>query len=459
VKFTGRVHKEFTKPGRAKNNLKTNLRRHLTSKQEDFTMKTLNWFRPLTVALVGGLIAAAAPVIAADVSFKGQTVKVNIGFHAGGGYDAYGRLVARNIGKYLPGNPTVLAVNFPGAGSLRLANYIYNRAPKNGLEVGIFASSAAFGPLYLVKQAKFKTEKFTWIGNINPSTGTCTAWHTSGIKSFEDLKKGEVIFGSSSPGSVASQHPRGFNALLGTKIKIIHGYPGSTGVLLAMKRGEIQGGCGFALSSLKARRRQEWKSGNLQILIQTGKKTSSDLAGVPHLYAMAKDEHERQVMDLIYGLHAFGRMIAAPPGLPKAETEIWRTAFLEVMKDAELLRQAKKQHLPINPWSGEKLQKEIATYVNYPASVIARARQAMDPGKILKVKLKKLVGGTISKKTKKRITVTDASGKSYVFKISGRRTKVKIAGKKAKAKALKVGMVCDYRYFAVKDLAPKIACK
>jgi tripartite-type tricarboxylate transporter receptor subunit TctC len=396
---------------------------------------------------------------AADEFYKGQTVKINIGFHPGGGYDAYGRVLARNISKYLPGNPSVLAVNFPGAGSLRLANYIYNRAPKNGLEVGIFASSVAFGPLYLVKQAKFKTENFTWIGNIDQSIGTCTAWHTSGIKSFEELKQREVIYGSSSPGSVASQHPRGFNAMLGTKIKIIHGYPGSTGVLLAMKRGEIEGGCGFALSSLKARRRQEWKSGKLRILIQTGKKKAPELAGVPHLYDMAKDDDEKRVMDLIYGLHTFGRPVAAPPGLPKKPTQLLRAAFMATMKDPKFLKEAGKLHLPINPWSGERLQKEIANFVNYPPSVIARARQAMDPGKILKVELKRLAGGTISKVGKKKITVKDGSGKSYVFKISGRRSKVKIAGKKSKTKALKVGMNCDFRYFAVKDLAPRINCK
>jgi tripartite-type tricarboxylate transporter receptor subunit TctC len=407
----------------------------------------------VSVGIAGSATAADKPY------YEGETVKINIGFHPGGGYDAYGRVLARNIGKYLPGNPTVLAVNFPGAGSLRLANYIYNRAPKNGLEVGIFASSAAFGPLFLVKQAKFKTEKFTWIGNIDQSIGTCTAWHTSGIKTFEELKQREVIYGSSSPSSVASQHPRGFNALLGTKIKIIHGYPGSTGVLLAMKRGEVQGGCGFALSSLKARRHQEWKSGKLRILVQTGKEKSSELPGVPHLYEMAKDNHERQVMDLIYGLHTFGRPVAAPPGLPKKQTEYLRTAFMATMKDAQFLKEAGKLRLPVKAWSGERLQKEIATFVNYPASVIARARQAMEPGKILKVKLKHLAEGKISKVGKKKITVMDAAGQSYVFKISGRRSKVQIAGKKAKTKALKVGMNCDFRYFAVNDLAPRINCK
>lgn len=415
--------------------------------------------RPMAAALGAGLMvaAAAAPAIGAEY-YEGKTFRVMVGFHPGGGYDTYARLVARHIGKYLPGNPTVVTVNYPGAGSLRLANYIYNRSPKNGTEIGIFASSASFGPLYLVKQAKFKTEKFTWIGNLDQSIGTCTAWHTSGIKSFEDLKKSEVIFGSSSPSSVASQHPRGFNALLGTKIKIINGYAGSTGVLLAMKRGEVQGGCGFALSSLKARRRDEWKSGKLRILIQTGRKKAPELAGVPHLYDMAKDDHERQVMDLIYGLHTFGRPVAAQPGLSRKHTTVLRAAFMSVVKDAKFLKEAGRLHLPINPWDGERLQKEIANFVNYPASVIARARQAMRPGKIIKVKLKRLAAGTISKLTKKKVTATDAGGKSYVFKISGRRSKVKIAGKKSKTKKLKVGMVCDFRYFAVKDLAAKITC-
>ncbi len=426
------------------------------------TSKTVNPYLagPLAAVVVSGLLGVAAPALAAEAGYyKGKVFKVNIGFHPGGGYDAYGRMVARHISKYLPGNPTVLAVNFPGAGSLRLANYIYNRAPKEGLEVGIFASSVAFSPMFGVKQAKFETDKFTWIGNIDESIGTCTAWHTSGIKSFEDLKKGEVIYGSSSPSSVASLHPLGFNALLGTKIKIIHGYPGSTGVLLAMKRGEVQGGCGFALSSLKARRRQEWKSGKLRILIQTGKVKAPELAGVPHLYDMAKDDEERQVMDLIYGLHLFGRPVAAPPGLPMARTRMLRTAFMATMKDPVFLKEAARLHLPIKPWSGAKLQKQIKAWVNYPASVVHRARQAMAPGKIIKVKLKKLVGGVISKKTRKKITVMDGAGKSYVFKVSGRRSKVKIGGKKAKAKALKVGMNCDFRYFGVGDLARNITCK
>ncbi len=129
------------------------------------------------------------------------------------------------------------------------------------------------------------------------------------------------------------------------------------------------------------------------------------------------------------------------------------------MKDAKFLKEADRLHLPINPWDGARLQKEIASFVNYPASVIARARQAMMPGKIIKVKLKRLAVGTISKVSKKKITVKDGAGKSYVFKVSGRRSKVKIAGKKSKSKALKAGMSCDFRYFGVGDLARKITCK
>jgi tripartite-type tricarboxylate transporter receptor subunit TctC len=408
-------------------------------------------------AVIGATLAFSAVPAAGQGFYKDKTFKVMIGFHPGGGYDAYGRVLARHISKYLPGNPTVLAVNFPGAGSLRLANYIYNRAPKNGLEVGIFASSSAFLPLFGVKEARFKTEKFTWIGNIDQSIGTCTAWHTSGVKTFQDLLDREVIYGSSSPSSVASTHPRGFNALLGAKIKVIHGYPGSTGVLLAMMRGEVQGGCGFALSSLKARRRQPWKSGKLRILIQTGREKAPELAGVPHLYDMAKNEDDKKVMDLIYGLHIFGRPVAAPPGMPKARAKTLRAAFMSTMKDPGFLKDAKRVRLPVKPWDGETLQAEITKWVNYPASIVYRARQAMEPGKIIKVKLKR-VAGTISKLGKKKMTVKDKAGNTYVMKVSGRRSKVKIAGKKSKKKALKVGMSCDFRYFGVGDLAKNISC-
>ncbi len=217
----------------------------------------------LTASLLAAATLAGGQPAQASVAdfYKGKRVAIYVGNHPGGGYDAYSRLLARNIGRHIPGKPGTVVRNMPGAAGIRLANYLYNSAKKDGTEIGVFASSSAFAPLFGVKKARFKIEKFTWIGNIDQTTGTCTAWHTSGFKTFDDILSKPSIFGATGPTGVNSEHPRGFNAMLGAKVKVIHGYPGSTGVLLAMKRGEVQGGCGFALWSLKARRRREWKSG------------------------------------------------------------------------------------------------------------------------------------------------------------------------------------------------------
>lgn len=396
----------------------------------------------------------------ADVAdfYKAKRVSLYVGNHPGGGYDAYTRLLGRNIGRHIPGEPGIVVRNMPGAAGIRLANYIYNSAAKDGTEMGVFASSSAFAPLFGVKKAKFRIEKFTWIGNIDQTTGTCTAWHTSGFKTFDDLLKRPVIFGATGPTGVNSEHPRGFNALLGTNIKVIHGYPGSTGVLLAMKRGEVQGGCGFALSSLKARRREEWKSGKLVVLVQTGFKKHPELEGIPHVYDYVKMDEDKKVLDLIYGRHILGRPLAAPPAIPDAQTKALRAAFMATMKDPEFLKGAKIQHLPVQPWDGEEVHKIINQFLGYPESVVKKARAAMEIGKVVKVELKKLKG-TITKVSKKKIGVKDEAGKDHTFKISGRRSRVTIGGEKAKTKALKAGMACDFRYFGEGDLAKSIACK
>ena len=405
-----------------------------------------------TLALAGNAQAAVADF------YKGKRISIFVGNHPGGGYDAYTRLLGRNIGRHIPGNPRVLVRNMPGAAGILLANYLYNSAKKDGTEMGVFASSSAFAPLFGVKKAKFKIEKFTWIGNIDQTTGTCTAWHTSGFKTFDDLLKRPAIFGATGPTGVNSEHPRGFNALFGAQIKVIHGYPGSTGVLLAMKRKEVQGGCGFALSSLKARRRSEWKSGKLVVLVQTGFKKHPDLAGVPHLYDYVKTDEEKKVLDLIYGRHILGRPLAAPPNIPADRTKALRAAFMATMKDPEFLKGAKIQHLPVQPWNGEQVHKIINQFLNYPPAVIAKARAAMEIGKVVKVKLKRLEG-TITKVSKKKIKVKDQAGKVYTFKVSGRRSKISIGGKKAKKKALKVGMSCAFRHFGDGDIAKNIKCK
>lgn len=414
-------------------------------------------FRSVGAALLVGAAMTTAPAAAEDY-FKDKTVTFFVGNPPGGGYDAYSRALVRFLPKYLPGNPTVIVKNVGAAAGLVLANQLYNTVPKDGTAFGMFASSVAFAGKFNTPNVRFDIEKFTWIGNVDQTTGTCAVWHTSGINAFDDLYTKEVLFGASGANSVNSEHARGFNALLGTRVKVIHGYAGSTGVLYAIHRGELHGACGFALSSLKSVRRDDWQSGRLKVIIQLGYRKNPELASVPHIYDMVKTDEDKKVLDLIYGRHALGRPVVAPPGLSKEVTAMLRTAFDKTVADKEFLALAAKLNLPVDPWDGAEVEKMIAQFVGYPKSVYDRAIKAMEKGNIINVKLKEL-SGTIKKIEKRTIEVSDASGKLHKLRIDDRRSKITLGGAEAKSAALKVGLSCAFEYFGENDLAPKAVCK
>jgi tripartite-type tricarboxylate transporter receptor subunit TctC len=424
-------------------------------------MKSIWMFSRWTVAAAAaieilGVSAARADPIA-DF-YKGKNVSIYVGFYPGGGYDTYARAVGQHLGAHIPGKPNVLVRNMPGASSLRAANFIYNSAPRDGTAMGVFSAGTVFAPLFGNKKAKFKPDKFSWIGNVDQIIATCAAWHESGLKTFDDILKQPVIFGAAGPTGSQSEYPRGINALLGARIQVIHGYAGGTGALLAMKRREVQGGCAFALSTLKSVRRVDWKAGRLIVLVQLSVNKHPDLKGIPHLYDYAKSDSDRKAMELIFGRQALGRPFAAPPSQPRDRTEALRAAFMATMKDPGFVKSANRRKLIIDPLSGAEVDKLIARFLSFPKEVVARARTAMKVGKIEKVKLKKLAG-TIAKLSKKRIQVKGEDGKMHTFKLHKRRSKVKIGGKKAKTKALKAGMACTFRHYGEKDLAKGITCK
>lgn len=341
------------------------------------------WLAAMGILAIASALPALSVPARADVAdfYKGKTISGVIGYPPGGGYDLYMRLIARHMSRHIPGNPTIVPRNMPGAGSLTSANYIYNTAPRDGTILGAFASSSLFSIKLGETRGKFEIDKFTWIGNLDQTVGTCAVWHTSGVKSFDELFQKETVFGASGPTAVNNTHARGFNALFGTKIKVVNGYRSSTEALLAMKRGEVHGGCGFALSSLKATRAQEWASGELRILIQTGyEKNDKELKGVPHIYDYAKSEADKQVMHLIYGTHILGRPISAPPALPADRARALRDAFNAMVKDKQFLAEADKLKLPIDPWSGEKVQEVIAQFAAYPQAVYDRTIKILDSG-------------------------------------------------------------------------------
>lgn len=419
--------------------------------------KSPSW---LLIFIASSLYFAASGHVQAqsvDEFYKGRTMTAIIGFPPGGGYNHYMRLLTRYMPRHIPGNPNIISRNMPAAGSLVAANYIYNTAPKDGSLIGVFAASTLFSKLMGEVKADFDIPKFTWIGNMDKTIGTCAVWHESKIKSFEDLYRQEGMFGASGPGAVNSTHARAFNALLGTRVKVINGYNGSTGTFLAMQRNELDGGCGFALSSLKATRASDWKDGRLKIIIQTGKIKSPELDGVPHLYDMAKSEEDKMVMDLIYGTHILGRPISAPPEISADRKKALRDAFDASMKDPDLLAEAAKLNIPIDAWTGEETERIIAQFASYPQRIVNRAIKVLEVGEVINVKLKTM-SGTIDSIDNRSVIITDRTGKRTTVMVHPQQTKLTIAGSTAKTGQLKAGMTCLIEYFGAGDLAPKVSC-
>lgn len=422
--------------------------------------------RRLNSAIFGLHLFALAAVCAvgqpataqtADTDFlKGRPFTVIIGFAPGGGYDAYGRLLAAHIGRFLPGNPNVIVQNMPGASSIQAANYIYAKAPKDGSVIAFFASSAAFAPILGNTAAQFKPDEFTWIGNFDQTTGTCTSWHTSGIKTFQDILKQPAIFGASGPAGLDSEYARGINAVFGTQIRVIHGYNGATSVFLAMERGEVQGGCGFPLSSLNSVRRTDFEAGRIIPLVQFALK-SADLPGIPHVSDFARTEDERKLFNLVFNRDILGRPIAAPPGLPPERAKMLRAAFDAVSKEDELRKAAERQFLPVVAQSGADVEGFIRDIVSYPAPIIEKAREALKVGNVENVTLKS-TDGTVVNLAKDSIDIRENGGKVMRFELSDRESAIMIGGEKANSGALKVGMACSLRHFGEGDLAKTVAC-
>jgi hypothetical protein len=328
----------------------------------------------VAAATLSSLFAASAT---AQSFYEGRTVNLLIGYGPGAGYDAYGRLVARHMGRHIPGNPSILPQNMPGAGSMKAAGYIYSVAPKDGSVFGIFATAAALEPLYSGNKTLFDPVKFTWIGNLDETIGTCAVWHTSGIEKFEDMRSKEVIFGGSGPAAINSQHAAALKNLLGMKIKLIQGYNGALDTRLVMPRGELQGGCGFALSSLLAQHTDDYQSKRLVPIVQLAIDKHPELEGVAHVYDYAKTPEMRQVFDLVFGSHVLGRPFAAPPDIPADRKKILRDAFMATASDPQFLAEAKKARLPIKASDGETVEKLFHRFLSSPPEVVAIASKAI----------------------------------------------------------------------------------
>jgi tripartite-type tricarboxylate transporter receptor subunit TctC len=307
--------------------------------------------------------------------FRGKQVSLYIGFSPGGTYDLYGRVVARYIGKHIPGNPTVVPKNMEGAGSIRLTNFMYNQAPRDGTAIATMGRGGAFGPLFGMKGAQFDAEKFLWLGSANDEVSLCASWHQSGVNTFEDVLQRELIIAATGPGDESQTVPKLLNAVLGSKFKVIGGYPGSNEMTISIERGETQGRCAFSWASMKAVHRQWLDEKKINILVQLSYQKHPELPHVPLAGDLAKTEDEKQMINLLAARQVMGRPFYAPPDLPADRADILRKAFLATLNDPELLAEAEKLKLEVTPVSGERVQNIVREIYATPSAVVERAAE------------------------------------------------------------------------------------
>lgn len=306
-------------------------------------------------------------------SFAGKPIQLFIGYSAGGGYDVYARLVARYLGKHILGNPDVVPVNMPGAGSLRLANWLYNVAPKDGTAIGAVARGVAFEPLLNPGDAQYQATKFNWLGSANNEVSVCVAWNTSGITNLDQLKSKEITVGGTGGAADTDQFPKVINGVLGTKFKLVTGYPGGNDINLAMERGEVSGRCGWSWSSVLTTRPDWVKEKKINVLVQLAMQKTPDLPTIPLVIDLAKSKEDRQILSLIFARQTMGRPFVLPPSVPKAIVNELRLAFMDTMRDPQFKAEADKSKMEIEPVDGETIQKIVKEAYATPKDVVNKA--------------------------------------------------------------------------------------
>jgi tripartite-type tricarboxylate transporter receptor subunit TctC len=338
-------------------------------------------FRGIAAAvLIAASAASSARADAVADFYKGKQINVIVGYGPGGGYDVYTRLLLRHMPRYVPGNPTMVVQNMPGAGSLRAANFIGNAASRDGLTLGVFGAPAALEPLFGNKDAKFETAGFAWLGNMIRDTAACGTWHNSGITSLDQIinANNEVVFGASGAGSYANQHALILKQMLGAKLRVITGFTGIKDIGLALERGEVQAACALALSTAKATFDGNVKRGELKFLVQFGKNQDVPyFDGAPNFYKMIKTDEQRQIADLFFGQSEIARPLIGPPGLQPALVAALRKAMADAVADKAFLAEADKAGLDIDFVSGEETAQSFADFYQTPADVVAKAREIM----------------------------------------------------------------------------------
>lgn len=308
----------------------------------------------------------------ADDWYRGKTVKLIVGTGPGGGIDLYGRLVARHIGRYLPGQPNVVAQNVPAAAGIAAATYLFNLAPKDGTTIGIVSQGLILNEVLGLPGLQFQAGKFNWVGRVSSDVLVAFTWHTNKVKAIADAMTAETTLGGTGPGTTATQSPQLLNQVVGTKFKVIVGYPDTGSTMLAMERGEIDGtstGWG-GLRSAKG----DWVREKINLLVQMGTVRHADLPDVPSWVDLAKTADDKKLL-WMFGINAeIGKSILAPPGMAPERIEMLRSAFAAMVKDSKFLADVESAHMDFAPMPGEELQKLVVEAISVPEALRERAR-------------------------------------------------------------------------------------
>ena len=334
----------------------------------------------VALALTFGVGLARAQETVASF-YRGKTLNLIVGSSAGGGYDLYGRLIARFIGRYIPGNPVVVVSNMPGAGGIVLTQYVANAGPKDGTVLGAIFPGAIMEPLLGDKsKVKYDVTKLNYIGSANSDGYVCVVRADAPAKNYADVFTKELILGASSGGGSTVDFPTMMVNLLGAKFRLVTGYPGSNEIALAMEKGEVQGTCGVGWSTITTGRPQWIRDGFARVLAQENLKAMPDIAslGAPLTMTFARTEEQRRIMELIYAQPTFGRPYVMAPDVPAERVEALRKAFSTVMADQDLLAEAKRMNLDVvDPMSGVELQALVTRLLATPDDIVEKTKAAI----------------------------------------------------------------------------------
>ena len=335
----------------------------------------------LTCLILSGiLVSAAAPALADPVSdfYTGKQIRFVIRTTVGGDYDQYSRLFARFMGKHIPGNPSMIPINMPGGGGITAANYMANIAPRDGTVIGIVSQGLAVDQALAVSpQLKADLREFNWIANVVHSNQLLVVWHTSPTKTIEDAKKRETTIGTTGAGSASVQYPAFYNNIIGTRFKIVFGYPGGQMIDLAMERGEVEGRGTNPYSGWMASK-PTWIPQKLIIpLVQAGVEKEPALPDVPLITELSDKPADKPLLEFMGRASTVGRPLATTPGVPAERVAALRNAFAATLKDPEFIAAAAHEQLDIQPMTGDKLREVIIGILNSPADIRERVKVAL----------------------------------------------------------------------------------